>query len=310
MSRAKKTNIKFKITAVGLLFLVVAALVIWYFRSVNIPVLEPKGIIAKQERQLIFDALLLALLVVIPVFTLLIVFAVRYRETNSKAKYSPNLDGNRIAETIWWLIPTAIISILAVIAWNSSHTLDPYKPLSSNSKPLTIQVVALDWKWLFIYPQQNIATVNFIQFPKQTPLNFEITSDTVMNSFWIPQLGGQIYAMPGMSTQLHLMASGVGSYNGLSANISGAGFAGMDFTARSSSQTDFSQWVQSVKHNSSNLSLSTYSKLTNPSQNNPASYYSSAAGGLYNNIIDKYMIPAGGSSEPANSPTGMQGYMQ
>lgn len=275
----------------ALLFLGVGVLVGWYLRHTSIPVLEPRGPIAQKERRLIIVTLLLSLIVVIPVFGLLFGFAWKYREGNKKAKYSPNLDHSRVVETIWWLVPSALILVIGIITWNSSHQLDPYKPLSSNTPPITIQVVALDWKWLFIYPQQNMATVNLVQFPMNTPVNFEITADAPMNSFWIPQLGGQIYAMPGMSTQLHLMANTAGNFYGSSANISGKGFAGMSFVAKSTSANDFKRWVRSVKHSPNRLSQGTYSKLSNPSQANPVAYYASSEAGLYDNVIMKYTGP-------------------
>lgn len=269
----------------------VIGVIAWYFHHTPIAVLDPKGIVAQKERNLIVLALSLSLIVVIPVYILLFSFAWRYREGNHHAKYSPKLDHNPIAETLWWAIPSMIIAVLAVVAWNSSHQLDPFQPLVSTTKPITIQVVALDWKWLFIYPQQNIASVNLVQFPKNTPIDFEITSDTVMNSFWIPQLGGQIYAMPGMSTELHLMASSNGNFNGSSANISGTGFAGMDFVARASSDADFQRWVQTVKQAPRELDATAYDRLAAPSENNAVAYYSSVAGGTYNGTVMKYMMP-------------------
>lgn len=291
-------RMKKKYKVAFLLVLVLGFLLVsfMYLRTTNIQVLNPKGPIALKERDLIYTALALALIVVIPVYALAIGFAWRYREGNKKAKYSPNLSGNRIAETIWWIVPSALILVLAVITWRSSHQLDPYKTISSKNPAITIQVVALDWKWLFIYPQQNIASVNFFQFPNNTPLNFEITADAPMNSFWIPQLGGQIYAMPGMSTQLHLMATSYGSFDGSSANISGEGFAGMTFIAKSSSETAFNDWVKSAKRSPNSLDSSQYNKLDQPSQYNPAAVYSSAEEGLYNRIIDKYTVPGYGSS--------------
>jgi cytochrome o ubiquinol oxidase subunit 2 len=236
-------------------------------------------------------ATLLMLIVVIPVFVLTAFIAWRYQEGNTKAKYTPDWDHNTILEFTWWALPLLIISILAVVAWRSSHELDPFKPVYAARSPITIQVVALDWKWLFIYPGQNIATVNYVQFPEKTPVNFQITSDAPMNSFWIPSLGGQIYAMSGMSTQLHLIADGVGSYNGVSANISGRGFAGMKFLAVSSTQADFDSWVGSVKQTRNYLGILQYNKLAAPSENNPASYYSSVDTGLYDHILMKFMMP-------------------
>jgi cytochrome o ubiquinol oxidase subunit 2 len=289
--------VKKKYKPILLIILIIGLVVVafLYLRTTNIQVLNPKGTIARQERDLIYTALALSLIVVIPVYVLTIGFVWRYRENNHRAKYSPHIVSNKLAETIWWLIPTAIISILAVIAWQSSHTLDPYRPISSSTPPLAIQVVALDWKWLFIYPKQNIASVNFFQFPKNTPLDFEVTADAPMNSFWIPQLGGQIYAMPGMSTELHLIATSYGSFYGSSANISGSGFAGMTFTAKSSSAQAFSAWVKNVKQSKSKLSSKGYNNLSKPSQYNPPTFFSSVENGLYDHIINKYMVPNSGS---------------
>ena len=237
--------------------------------------------------------LLLGLMVLIPVFIMTFVIAYKYREGNKQAKYSPELVGNLGAELIWWAIPIAIISVLSAIAWNSSHALDPHKPLGIAGDPLTIQVVALDWKWLFIYPGQGIASVNYFQFPVNTPVTFSITSDAPMNSFWIPQLGGQIYAMPGMSTSLHLIANKVGDYDGSSANISGAGFAGMRFTAAASSSAQFADWVQTAKNDPHQLDMNTYSQLAKPSQNNPVALYSSVDNSLYDRVLVKYMGDGG-----------------
>lgn len=305
-------NRKYKIALVAVLILGFLLSAVLYLHTTNIAVLNPKGPIAEKERNLLLFALALSLVVVIPVFSLTFVFAWRYRETSTKAKYSPDLDGNRIAEVIWWGIPTIIIGILSVVAWNASHTLDPYRSIASVNKQMTIQVIAMDWKWLFIYPKQNIATVNYVQFPDNTPIDFEITSDAPMNSFWIPQLGGQIYSMPGMSTNLNLLAYGDGNYRGSSANISGTGFAGMDFAAVSTSQASFNQWVQSVKQSPSKLTQSEYNKLDQPSQYNPPSYYSSPLQNLYYAVLLKYMGPIGsmGTTSPTNSMQMSGGYMQ
>jgi cytochrome o ubiquinol oxidase subunit 2 len=221
----KKYKIIFGVLVIGVLI----AVAVKYLKTVNIEVFNPKGSIAEKQRNLIIFASLLSLLVIIPVYILTFTFLFKYRETNKKARYTPDWDHNRIYETIWWGIPIAVILLLSIVTWNSTHALDPYKPLSSSEKPLDIQVVALQWKWLFIYPEQNVATVNYVQIPVNRPVTFTITSDAPMNSLWIPQLGGQIYAMSGMSTQLHLIANHAGSYNGSSANISGEGFAGMRF---------------------------------------------------------------------------------
>lgn len=266
----------------------------WYLHHANIPVLQPKGTIGLQERSLIVTASLLALIVVVPVFVMLFAFAWRYREDNKKARYSPELAGSRGAEAVWWIIPSIIIVILSIITWNSSHSLDPYRPISSTTPALTVQVVALDWKWLFIYPQQHIASINFLELPVNTPVHFDITSDTVMNSFWIPALGGQIYAMPGMATQLNLLASAAGSYNGSSANISGEDFASMTFTAKTELPNAFNSWVASVQKSSNRLTSSTYNALASAHQISPVMYFKTPTADLFGKIISKYMNPGMG----------------
>jgi cytochrome o ubiquinol oxidase subunit 2 len=235
------------------------------------------------------------LIVVIPVFVLTFGIAWKYRASNTKAKYSPDWDHNRTAETIWWLIPTAIIGVLAIITWQSSHDLDPYKALDSARKPVTVQVVALQWKWLFIYPEQGIASVNMLEFPEDTPVNFEITGDAPMNSFWIPQLGGQVYAMAGMTTKLHLMADKPGNYDGSSANLSGQGFAGMRFTAKAVTQADFDAWTTSMRRSPTALTTSEYNNLAKPSENNAVKSYVATEPDLYDRIIMKYMMPSPGA---------------
>lgn len=265
------------------------AVAVVYLHHVNIPILNPKGTIAAKEQHLIYIALLLSIIVVIPVFTLLFTFAWKYRATNTTASYSPDLDHNAFAETLWWLIPGALITVLSIITWNSSHALDPYKPITSKTPEMTIQVVALDWKWLFIYPSQHIATVNYVQIPVNTPIKFQITSDAPMNSFWVPQLGGQIYAMPGMSTELHLMATSMGNFYGSSANISGVGFSGMNFRVTSTSNQDFMSWVRHVKGTVNPMDFSIYDQVAKPSQNATITYYSSVSQGLYDTIVNKYM---------------------
>lgn len=287
-------NKKIKIS-LGILFgIATVVATTLYLQNYNVEVLNPKGDIAYRQRELIIFATLLALIVILPVFVLTITFAYKYRATNTKAKYTPDVHGNRKLETVWWGIPIAIIGVLSVVTWITSHSLDPFKPLDSDVTPITVEVVALQWKWLFIYPEQNIATVNYIQIPVNTPVNFKITADAPMNSFWIPQLGGQIYAMSGMSTQLNLIANAAGNYNGSSANISGEGFAGMRFIANASTVDDFDAFVNKARQSPEVLDSETYSQLAEPSKNNPASAYASVKPGLYASIIDKYM-PSGHS---------------
>jgi cytochrome o ubiquinol oxidase subunit 2 len=277
----------------------VVVVAVRYLRQHTIAVLDPKGPIAAQERDLIVTATLIMLIVVIPVFVMTFAFAWKYRDGNTKARYTPEWDHHSGLEFSWWAIPTIIIVILARMTWVSSHTLDPYRPIASVNKTMTIQVVALDWKWLFIYPQQNIATVNYVQFPVNTPVDFQITSDAPMNSFWIPQLGGQIYAMPGMTTQLNLLASSQGSFHGSSANLSGIGFSGMTFTAHASSEAAFNQWVGQTQQSHPALTMNHYNQLAHPSSYNRPASYAAAQPGLFNAIVMKYMVP---SSPMPNTP--------
>jgi cytochrome o ubiquinol oxidase subunit 2 len=262
-----------------------------YLSGQNIPVLNPKGTIADQQRNLMLTSTLLMMIVVVPVLLLTFGIAWRYRASNTKAKYQPDWDHSRIIETIWWVVPFIIILILAGIAWKSSHDLDPYKSLQSTKKPLKVQVVALQWRWLFIYPEQHIATINFMQFPQDTPIDFQITADAPMNSFWMPQLGGQVYAMSGMSTQLHLMASEPGDYHGSSANISGEGFAGMKFTARATNQQAFDRWVSTTQKSTSSLTYDAYEQLARPSTDSKAAYFALPDTTLYDTVVMKYMSP-------------------
>ncbi len=256
----------------------------------TLAVLDPMGIVAAKQRDLMVFATALMAVVVLAVFALTFWIVWRFR-AHKQAKYTPDWDHSRAAETLWWGIPLVLIVILSVVTWTSTHELEPTRPLASSAKPLKIQVVALQWKWLFIYPEQGIATVNYVQFPEDVPVQFDITSDAPMNSFWIPQLGGQIYAMSGMSTRLNLMADAPGTYGGVSANLSGEGFAGMRFTAESVDSQSFTSWTNMVRAKPGLLDLPAYQALAKPSQNVAPSSYASVAQGLYDDVVMKYMIP-------------------
>jgi cytochrome o ubiquinol oxidase subunit 2 len=284
-------NKKYKITFFVLLALAGLLFFVLTFFSPDMVVLNPKGFIGIEQRDLLVISTLLMLIVVIPVFVFLFYFIWKYRASNPHPKYDPEMEDSVVAEIIWWGFPCLIVFVLSIITWYKTHELDPFKPLVSPVKPIHIQVVALQWKWLFIYPEEKIATVNYIQFPKATPINFEITSDAPMNAFWIPELGGMIFAMAGMNSKLHLIADEEGHFDGSSAHISGTGFAGMRFTANSSSEEDYQKWLQTVKQSQNHLDLHLYQHLVEPSFNNAVETYQLATEDLYNQIIKKYMVP-------------------
>ena len=259
----------------------------------TVAILDPKGLIALKQRNLMITAVLLMLIVVIPVFILAFYVVLKYREDNpNHKKYTPDWDHDVKLQLSMWIFPTIIVLILSTIMWNATHKLEPQTPIAADTKPMTIQVVALRWKWLFIYPEQGIATVNFVNFPEDTPIAFQLTADEApMNSFWIPQLGGQLYAMSGMVNRLNLIADETGVYYGSNAEISGKGFAGMRFPAKSLSQDDFDAWVASVKQSPNQLTFEEYTKLSQPSEDTPPAFYSSTADHLFSTIIKKYQAP-------------------
>ncbi|MDB5237479.1 MAG: cyoA [Parcubacteria group bacterium] len=265
-----------------------------YMHGANIAVLNPSGLIGAHEKSVILLTVLLSGIIVVPVFLMLFSFAWNYRADDPKAilHHAPEWDHSSwwTDEFVWWIVPAVIVFVLSIVAWQSSHTLDPYQPLSSDVPAITVQVVALDWKWLFIYPQQGIASVNMLEFPANVPVHFEITADAPMNSFWIPKLGGQIMAMQGMTNKLNLMADKEGTYTGESANISGAGFSGMTFVAKAVSKDEFDAWVQQQKA-AEPLSAAAYAELAKPSSYVPPAYYSLPDPNLYTSIIMSYMMP-------------------
>lgn len=260
----------------------------------HMSLLDPKGTIALAEMRLLVDAVLLMLIVVIPVILMALIISWYYRASNEKADYRPTWCHSNKIEIVCWGVPIVIIVILAIMTWNSTHALDPYKPLKIEGKePVEIQVVALDWRWLFIYPKQGIATVNYFHIPVNTPIALEITADAPMNSIEIPRLAGQIYAMPAMKTQLHLDATSAGTYGGFSANYSGDGFAGMKFDVVAESDDAFKQWVAKAKSTNNDLSLARYKKLAQKSTDTKQQTFSSVEDRLFNYIIVQYMVPNG-----------------
>lgn len=275
----------------GLLLLPLAMLA-----GCNMVVLNPSGDIARQQGQLIVVSTVLMLLIIVPVIALTIFFAWKYRQSNKEARYSPEWDHSTELELAIWAAPLLIIIALGAITWISTHTLDPYRslrriesgrPVPDNIKPLTVEVVALDWKWLFIYPEQGIATVNELAAPIDRPIVFKITASSVMNSFYIPALAGQIYAMPSMETKLNAVINQPGEFEGFSANYSGAGFSHMRFKFHGLSEADFDQWLQKAKSSTGALTRAAYVELERPSEREPVRHFGTVDSDLYQAILNR-----------------------
>jgi cytochrome o ubiquinol oxidase subunit II len=250
---------------------------------------DPKGPIGEAERFLIIAAFVLMLIVVIPVFVMVFGFSLRYRASNTKATYTPKWQYSAKLDLVIWLIPIFIVTALAYLTWTRTFQLDPYKPIDSEVKPVRIEVVSLDWNWLFIYPDYDIAVVNQLVFPANVPLSFRLTSDTVMTSFFIPQLGSQMYAMAGMQTRLHLMADEPGTYAGQNQEFSGRGYADMHFKAIAVSREQFETWLQKAKQSPDKLDLAVYEKLRKPNTDYPVIFFSAVKPDLFDHIMSTYM---------------------
>lgn len=259
-------------------------------------VMNPSGDIASQQANLIVVSTLLMLLIIVPVIIFTLLFAWRYRHTNKDAIYEPEWDHSTRLELLIWGAPLLIIIALGLITWISTHALEPSRPLDrldagrpipEGTETMSVEVVALDWKWLFIYPDQGIATVNQLVTPVDVPIRFSITSSTVMNSFFIPALAGQIYAMPGMQTTLHAVLNEPGRFEGFSANYSGAGFSDMRFEYLGVGEAEFKQWVQEVKAEDDMLNRTEYLQLEEPTQDVPVHYYGTVAPDLFEAIVNR-----------------------
>jgi cytochrome o ubiquinol oxidase subunit 2 len=259
-------------------------------------VLMPGGIVAEQQRDLLATAAALMLIVVIPVFGMCGWFAWHYRSSNARARYAPAWDYSLPIDVMIWLVPGLLISVLAVLVWVYSYRLDPYKVVPSTRGPIEVQVIAQDWKWLFLYPEQHIAVVNELVFPSDRALSLKLTSDTVMNAFHIPGLGGQIYVMAGMQTELHLKANGTGNFIGRNVQFSGEGFSGQTFLVHATSDAEFAAWLARVKGSNHPLDEATYAELRRPSSKVPATYYSDYNRELYDRVIARYV------NRPSDAP--------
>lgn len=253
-------------------------------------VLDPKGPIGAAQKDLILITMVLCGIILVPVLSLTAFIAFRYRDKpNNKAPYKPNWSHNTTMELVWWSIPIVIIAILAVITVQYTHNLEPSKPIVSEKEELTIQVTSLDWKWLFQYPEQDIATVNYLYIPTDRPIRFELTSDAPMNSFWIPQLGGQIYTMSGMAMTLYLQADEPGTYYGSGANFTGEYFADMTFYTTAVSEEEFNEWAAQIKEEEQPLTWQDYEKLVEPGTSQPHAY-SGLPPNLFMDTVTKYSV--------------------
>jgi cytochrome o ubiquinol oxidase subunit II len=265
---------------------------------------DPKGPIGESIRFVIIAAIGLMAIVVIPVFIMAFWFPRKYRAANTESTYLPKWSYAAKIELVMWAVPFAIVTVLAILAWTRTHALDPYKPILSTARPITIEAVSLDWKWLFIYPEHNIATVNQITFPVNVPISFKLTSETVMTSFFIPQLGSQIYAMAGMQTRLHLLADQPGTYAGQNQQFSGRGYSDMHFQAKAVSREEFEAWVQQVRQSPEKLDLDRYEKLAQPSAGSPVTYFSAVEPELFIHILRKFDPTWGKNPGPMSQASG------
>jgi cytochrome o ubiquinol oxidase subunit II len=250
----------------------------------NEGVLNPQGPIAVAERQILFDSLGIMLAIVIPVILATLAVAFWFRASNTRASYRPDFVYSGRIEVLVWSIPLMTVLLVGGVAWVGAHDLDPRRPINTEVRPLRVQVASLDWKWLFIYPDQGIASVNHLVVPVGTPISLELTSAGVMNSFFVPQLGSQIYTMAGMTTHLQLQADNAGSYPGFSAQFSGDGFADMTFKADAVSDADFSQWVEAARATGPTLDAQAYADLVKPSKAVAPFTYRAVASDLFSRI--------------------------
>lgn len=255
----------------------------------GIALLDPKGPIAAQQTNLMLMAVGLGLLVIIPVFFMVGWFSLRYRESNKKATYKPHWEGNIKVEAVIWLVPIAIIVVLSYLTWVKTIDLDPYKPIASTEKAIRVQVVSLDWNWLFIYPDENVATLNELTIPAGVPVTFDLTSATVMTSFFIPDLGSQIYAMAGMTTHLNLLSDRPGVYTGYNMGFSGKGYARMNFPTKAVPKEQYAEWLKTAKAGTTTLTLDQFNQLNKPQAGLPAVTYSSVEPDLFGHIVGEFM---------------------
>ena len=252
-------------------------------------VLDPRGPVGKAERVILYDSTAIMLAVIIPVIVLTLAFAWWFRAKNERARYRPDWEYSGRIEMIIWSIPALVILFLGGIAWTGSHDLDPPVPLADSTAPLDIEVISLDWRWLFVYPHEGIASLNRLVVPAGVPLRFRLTSTTVMNSFFVPQLGSQIYAMPNMVTRLNLKADQPGTFEGLSAQFSGDGFSDMRFDLVSTDAEAFKDWVNTTKTQGGVLDEKAFEELVKPAKAEGAQTYAQVSEGLFDRVSSGHM---------------------
>lgn len=266
----------------------------------HLVLLQPSGDVARQQSDIMIITTVIMALIIVPVLIAIAVVAWRYRASNRRARYDAKWDHSPQIELLVWAIPLLIVIAIGAISWIGTHQLDPYRPLSRvradqplppDTQPLEVDVVSLRWKWLFFYPKYGIATVNELAAPVDVPIHFKLTSDTMMDSFFVPALSGQIYTMPGMQTQLHAVINKPGTYRGFSSNYSGEGFTDMRFTFHGMSAADFKQWVAKVRSHGGDLDRQAYDQLRQPSRNEPVHHYAHVTAGLYQRILNRCVDP-------------------
>ena len=258
--------------------------------------LNPAGDVAAQQGHLVITATLLMLIIIVPVIIATLVFAWKYRQGNQDAPYAPDWHHSTVLELVIWTVPLMIIIALGTLTWIATHKLDPYRPLdridaqrpvAAGVRPLEVQVVALDWKWLFLYPEQGIATVNELAAPVDRPIHFKLTASSTMNAFYVPDLAGMIYSMPGMQTELNAVINRAGVFKGLASHYSGPGFSGMTFKFHGLPEADFEQWVRKARAEGQALDQASYLQLAKPSERDPVQRFASVQPGLYERILNR-----------------------
>jgi cytochrome o ubiquinol oxidase subunit 2 len=271
-------------------------------------ILDPQGPIGTADTAILIDSVAIMLAIVLPTIVAIFAFAFWFRASNTKARYLPNWEYSGRIELVVWSVPALTIILLGGVAWIGAHQLDPAKAVEGSAKPLTIQAVSLDWKWLFIYPDQRVATINTLTVPAGVPLRFELTSSSVMNVFFIPQFGSMIYTMNGMATQLNLRADRPGTFQGLSAHFSGDGFSDMHFDVHVVPSEQFSKWAQDASRAEKSLDELSYGEIAKPSMKSQPAVYRLADPHLFNSIVTQKLPPSPGAQagvKGADLPAGV-----